>query len=66
MPHSTIYFLLSSVISNCDDEIILDNKKYTVEAGASKDYRFKFKKGANNLTLKGNGTIEFRFRKEVL
>ena len=54
------------IISSSRIEIILDDKKYTVEAGTSKDYRFKFKKGANNLTLKGNGTIEFRFRKEVL
>ena len=54
------------IIASSQFEIILDNKKYTVKAGASKDYRFKFKKGANNLTLKGNGTIEFRFRKEVL
>ena len=47
-------------------EITLDNKKYVVETGTSKDYRFKLKKGSNNLTLKGNGTIEFKFRKEVL
>ena len=26
----------------------------------------KLKKGENNITLKGNGAIEFRFRKEVL
>ena len=54
------------IIASSQFEITLDNKKYVVEAGTSKDYRFKFKKGANNLTLKGNGTIEFRFRKEVL
>ena len=54
------------IIASSQFEIALDNKKYTVEAGTSKDYRFKFKKGSNNLTLKGNGTIEFRFRKEVL
>jgi len=54
------------IIASSQFEITLDNKKYVVEAGTSKDYRFKFKKGSNNLTLKGNGTIEFRFRKEVL
>ena len=47
-------------------EIIKDSKKFIVEAGESKDYRFKLKKGENNITLRGNGTIEFRFRKEVL
>ena len=54
------------IIASSQFEITRDNKKYTVEAGTSKDYRFKLKKGANNLILKGNGTIEFRFRKEVL
>jgi phage-related protein len=54
------------IIASSQFEITLDNKKYVVEVGTSKDYRFKLKKGANNLTLKGNGTIEFRFRKEVL
>ena len=54
------------IIASSQFEITLDNKKYVVEAGTSKDYRFKFKKGNNNITLKGNGTIEFKFRKEVL
>ena len=54
------------IIASSQFEITLDNKKYVVEAGTSKDYRFKLKKGNNNITLKGNGTIEFKFRKEVL
>ena len=55
-----------TIIALSNFEIVLDNKKYIVESGISKDYRFKLKKGNNNITLKGNGTIEFRFRKEVL
>ena len=55
-----------TIIASSNFEIIKDNKKYVVEAGESKDYRFKLKKGNNNITLRGNGTIEFRFRKEVL
>ena len=55
-----------TIIASSNFEIVLDNKKYIVESGTSKDYRFKLKKGNNNITLKGNGTIEFRFRKEVL
>ena len=55
-----------TIIASSEFEIIKDSKKFIVEAGESKDYRFKFKKGENNITLKGNGTIEFRFRKEVL
>ena len=55
-----------TIIASSQFEIVLDSKKYTIKAGTSKDYRFKLKSGANNLTLKGNGTIEFKFRKEVL
>lgn len=55
-----------TIIASSQFEIVLDNKKYIVESGTSKDYRFKLKKGNNNINLKGNGTIEFRFRKEVL
>lgn len=54
------------IISSSQFEIVLDNKTYIVESGESKDYRFKLKKGNNQMTLKGTGTIEFRFRKEVL
>ena len=64
--NSSIIDIDPEIIASSQFEITLDNKKYVVEAGTSKDYRFKFKKGSNNLTLKGNGTIEFRFRKEVL
>ena len=64
--NSSIIDIEPEIIASSQFEITLDNKKYVVEAGTSKDYRFKLKKGSNNLTLKGNGTIEFRFRKEVL
>ena len=64
--NSSVIDIEPEIIVSSQFEITLDNKKYTVEAGTSKDYRFKLRKGINNLTLKGNGTIEFRFRKEVL
>ena len=64
--NSSVIDIEPEIIASSQFEITLDNKKYTVKAGASKDYRFKLRKGNNNLTLKGNGTIEFRFRKEVL
>lgn len=54
------------IVASSNFEIIKDNKKFIVEVGESKDYRFKLSKGNNNLTIKGNGSIEFRFRKEVL
>ena len=64
--NSSIIDIEPTIIASSQFEITLDNKKYVVEGGTSKDYRFKFKKGSNNIALKGNGTIEFRFRKEVL
>ena len=64
--NSSIVDVEPVVLASNSFEIALNNKKYVVQIGESKDYRFKFKKGANNLTLKGNGTIEFKFRKEVL
>ena len=54
------------IIASNQFQINKDGKSYTVEAGQSKDYKFKLKKGINNLILKGTGTIEFIFRKEVL
>ena len=64
--NSSVIDIEPEIIASNGFEITLDNKKYTVETGVSKDYRFKLKSGINNLTLKGNGIIEFRFRKEVL
>ena len=64
--NSSIVDVEPVVLASSGFEITLNNKKYVVEAGTGKDYRFKLKKGTNNLTLKGNGSIEFKFRKEVL
>lgn len=57
---------IPTIIASSNFEIIKGNETFIVEAGETKDYRFAFTKGNNNLILKGTGTIEFRFRKEVL
>lgn len=54
------------IVTSNNFELIKDGKSYIVQSGESKDYRFKLKKGNNKITIKGTGTIEFRFRKEVL
>lgn len=54
------------IVCNSNFEIVKDGKVFKVSQGESKDYRFRLSKGYNNLTLKGNGSIEFRYRKEVL
>ena len=52
----------------CDAPMIvtLEGKTFKFPAGENRDYRFKLKKGENSLKLEGEGTIEFKFRKEVL
>ena len=52
----------------CSDnmDVIKNNVTYKLEAGESKDYRFLLNIGENKLTIKGAGTIEFKFRKELL
>ena len=54
------------VITTSDFKVTLDGKEYSFKEGTTKTYIFKLKRGANELTLSGNGSIEFKFRKEVL
>ena len=54
------------VICSTSMIVTLDNKAFKFPEGESKDYRFRLKKGDNCLKIEGKGTIEFKFRKEVL
>lgn len=47
-------------------EVTKNNIIYKFNSGTSKDFVFELGIGQNDMTIKGNGTIEFRFRKEVL
>lgn len=49
-----------------DMEIIKGTTTFKFKAGESKSWSFKLDKGLNNLTIKGTGTIEFKWYKEVL
>lgn len=64
--NASIIEIVPTVITTSEFEVVLNNKKYSINRGSSKDYKFKFKKGENKLTIKGNGVIEFRFKREVL
>lgn len=55
-----------TVICSGDMEIIKGNSSYKFKSGESKSWSFKLDKGLNNLTIKGIGTIEFKWNKEVL
>ncbi len=55
-----------SVICSSSMEVVKDGVTYRFNGGSSKDYRFELSIGENNMTIRGNGSIEFKFRKEVL
>lgn len=55
-----------TVICSSSMQVTKDNITYQFNPGPSKDYRFELNKGNNKLQIKGNGTIEFKFRKELL
>lgn len=54
------------IVCTSDFEIIQKGVTFKFKAGIYKDYRFKLYRGENNLIIKGNGSIEFKFYKEVL
>jgi hypothetical protein len=47
-------------------EIVKDDITYSIKKGTTNDWQFVLGVGENHLTVKGTGTIEFEFRKEVL
>ena len=54
------------VVCSSNMEIIKGNTTYKFNVGETKSWSFKLDKGLNNLTIKGTGTIEFKWYKEVL
>lgn len=54
------------VVCSNDMEIIKGTTTFKFKAGESKSWSFKLDKGLNDLTIKGTGTIEFKWSKEVL
>lgn len=63
----------SSIISKTPEvtcsaamEVTKNGITYKFKPGSSKDWRFILNKGSNKLSIKGTGTIKFKFIKEVL
>ncbi len=52
--------------ASSDFEISKGNQTFIVPAGTSESHDFMLNTGENNLTITGNGTIEFLFYKELL
>ena len=55
-----------TIICDSDFRIVKKNMAYNLKAGTIKSYDFRIDKGTNDMTLIGNGTIEFIWYKEVL
>ena len=55
-----------TIICTEEMDVKLGNKNFIFPPGVSKDYRFILKKGENHIEITGTGTIEFKFKKEVL
>lgn len=54
------------IIASNEFEIIKGSQAYIVPAGTSESSEFTLDLGENDLTVNGNGTIEFQFYKELL
>ncbi len=54
------------VVASENIEIIKNDTSYKFIKGSTKDYRFELDIGDNRMILKGYGSIEFKFRKEML
>lgn len=55
-----------TIEADSDMEIILNGITYTVSSGITKNADIPLANGENNLTVYGNGTIEFAFYKELI
>jgi predicted phage tail component-like protein len=58
--------IVPELIVSADMSCTLNGYTASFTTTKSKDYKFKLKNGNNSITINGTGTIEFRFRKEVL
>ena len=54
------------VVCSSNMEITKGNTTYKFNSGETKSWSFKLDKGLNDLIIKGTGTIEFKWYKEVL
>lgn len=64
--NNSIIGIYPTVICDNNFEVIKNGITYSFTPGEVKSFNFKLDKGENNLLLKGNGAIEFKWSKEVL
>lgn len=49
-----------------DMELVMGNRRYKFQAGTTESISFALQSGENNITIEGNGTIQFNFHKELI
>lgn len=54
------------IVTNSQMKLIKNDIEYLLETGETKDYRFELEKNENIINIIGNGTIEFKFKVEVI
>lgn len=54
------------IIASDSFEVVKGNQTFTIPSGTSESSEFIINIGENDLTIKGNGTIEFQIYKELL
>ena len=64
--NNSIIGIYPTVICDNNFEVIKNGITYSFTPGEVKSFNFKLDKGENNLLLKGNGAIEFKWSNEVL
>lgn len=47
-------------------ELVKDNRRYSIQTGTTESKSFALKSGENRITIEGNGTVKFRFHKELI
>lgn len=58
--------IIPEIITTNEMIIKRDNTQYVIPQGTTKSHDFILYQDENKLTIEGNGTIEFKFRKELI
>lgn len=59
-------YVVPTVVTSSDFQVTLNGVTYPFSEGSTKNDIFTLSEGLNILTVTGNGTIEFRFHKELI
>lgn len=58
--------VIPQIIASSEMTVIRGNTQYIIPQGTTKSHDFMLNQNENKLIIQGNGTIEFKFRKELI